>query len=82
MTFENLKPTNPQQLQVARQVHISQVVTEQELVTRSGQLESALVNNQLNQFCTFKVENCRTPLEKSVWNFLQVYHETYCLHNK
>ena len=55
-----------------RQVHISQVVTEEQLVARSSQLESALQHNQLNDFCLYKVDNCSEGLEKNVWNFLQV----------
>ena len=78
MTFENVKPATShahhqqQQQPVQRLVHVSQVVTEVDLVTRSNQLESALVNNQLSEFCVMKIGNSKSVLEESVWNFLQV----------
>jgi protein transport protein SEC31 len=75
VTFENVKPQpnhQQQQQSVSRQVHISQVVTEAELLQRSQQLESVLQNGQFAEFCSMKVTNSKDELEESVWNFLKV----------
>ncbi|XP_064631630.1 protein transport protein Sec31A-like isoform X3 [Lineus longissimus] len=74
VTFENTKP-QPNQQPVPRQVHISQVVTETELLQRSQQLESVLQTGQFAEFCSMKVANSKDDLEESVWNFLKVNFE-------
>ena len=78
MTFKNLKPPSghgqqPQQLQpVIGKVEISQVVTENDLVSRSNQLQHALTNNQYTEFCSMKIENSKTEDEENLWNFMKV----------
>ncbi len=71
ITFENIKPANPQQ-PVQRQVHISQVITETDLVARSNQLENALNNGQFSEFCSMKVANCKSDVEENIWSFMKV----------
>ncbi|XP_067672888.1 protein transport protein Sec31A-like isoform X1 [Haliotis asinina] len=74
VTFDHLKPQNPQQ-PVPKQVFISQVVTETELLTRSGQLETALNNNQFLEFCAMKAANAGDGMQENLWNFLRVNFE-------
>ena len=71
ITFENVKPANPQ-VPVQRVVHVSQVVTETGLVTRSQQLEAALTNGNYADFCSHKASNTRDVAEQSIWNFMKV----------
>ena len=70
VTFEDTKPQNPQQ-PVQRQVYISQVVTETDFVTRSNQLEVALLNGQFAEFCSMKIANSKNEIEENIWNFLK-----------
>ncbi|CAH1795497.1 unnamed protein product, partial [Owenia fusiformis] len=74
ITFGEEKPQNPQQLP-AREVLISQVVTETDLIASSHQLESALANQQYAEFCALKLANSKTANEESQWNFLKVNFE-------
>ncbi|XP_054720841.1 protein transport protein Sec31A-like [Uloborus diversus] len=55
----------------SRYVHISQVITEPELLKKSEKLESSLANGNLLEFCQNRVENSSTDQEKITWNFLQ-----------
>jgi len=71
VSFENVKPAQPQQ-PVQRQVTVSQVVTETNLVTGSLQLEQALNNNQHMEFCAMKAANATDTMQESIWNFLMV----------
>lgn len=50
------------------QVHVSQVVTEEELATRSKELEDALCSGSLADFCTNK--SISSGEQKEAWNFL------------
>lgn len=59
----------------SRQVHISQVITETDILARSSQLEEALKSNQLLEFCTMKAENSSNSMEQNVWNFLKTNFE-------
>lgn len=61
----------PDQLPM-RIVHMSQVVTEPELLSKSEKLESSLANGNLVEFCQSKVESCQEDQERITWNFLQV----------
>ena len=69
--FQHDKPAHPQQAS-AKTVHISQVVTETDLVARSNQLQQALSNNQFAEFCNMKVANSNSDVEETIWNFLKV----------
>jgi protein transport protein SEC31 len=55
-----------------KQVHISQVVTECELLQRSQNLEDAMKNNMVLEFCQQKIELSDTDREQQLWNFLKV----------
>ncbi|KAL4240586.1 Protein transport protein Sec31A [Mactra antiquata] len=74
VSFENIKPQNPQQ-PVNRQITVSQVVTETDLVTGSLQLEQALTNGQHVEFCAMKAANSSDSMQESIWNFLTVNFE-------
>ncbi|ELU08343.1 hypothetical protein CAPTEDRAFT_20326 [Capitella teleta] len=76
ISFENVKQTSPQQAPVQRQLHISQVVTESDLVSRSNQLENALTKGQYAEFCALKISNSTSDAEESVWSFLKVNFES------
>ena len=55
-----------------KQVHISQVVTERDLLQRSQNLEDAMKNNMVVEFCQQKIELSDTDREQQLWNFLKV----------
>ncbi|XP_050394528.1 protein transport protein Sec31A isoform X2 [Patella vulgata] len=74
VSFSHTKPQNPQQ-PVPKQVFISQVVTETEIINRSSQLEQATNNNQFVEFCAMKASNSGNRMEESIWNFLKVNFE-------
>lgn len=66
--------TEPQQQQqpASASVSISQVVTEDGLMSSSKQLEQALVNGQFVEFCAMKASNASDSMQESIWNFLRV----------
>lgn len=70
LTFENVK-AQPGQA-ASRQVTVSQVVTEMDLVTGSLQLEQAMHNGQHVEFCAMKAANAGDQMQESIWNFLMV----------
>ncbi|KAK3089875.1 hypothetical protein FSP39_007256 [Pinctada imbricata] len=74
VSFDHEKSANPQQPS-PRQVYISQVVTETELLQRSSQLEQALYNGQYVEYCAMKAANSTDPLQENIWNFLRVNFE-------
>ncbi|XP_041363036.1 protein transport protein Sec31A-like isoform X2 [Gigantopelta aegis] len=75
VSFIHEKAQNPQQV-VPKQVHISQVITEGELLSRSEQLESALQKNQATEFCAMKAANSSDNMQENIWNFLLVNFES------
>lgn len=78
VTFKNIKAPGghgQQQQPAQRKVEISQVITEEELVSRSNQLQNALTNNQYTEFCSMKIENSKTEEEENLWNFMKVQFE-------
>ncbi|XP_065286810.1 protein transport protein Sec31A isoform X2 [Dermacentor albipictus] len=61
---------------VAQLIHISQVVTEQALMTRSSELEAALSTGTFADFCQRKVQDCQgDPNLRLAWSFLQANFE-------
>ena len=54
-------------------VHISSVVTDSELITRSTQLETTMKNANFSEFCDMKIAqtaaNC--PGDEQVWKFIR-----------
>lgn len=69
--MKNLQPEPPH----SWQVHISQVVTEEQLVTKSRELESALQNEQYIEFCNSKISESNSAHEKLLWQFLAANFE-------
>ncbi|BFZ17823.1 hypothetical protein BsWGS_20864 [Bradybaena similaris] len=69
------KPTQSQQ-PVSRNVTISQVVTETELVVRSNQLEQAISSGQFSEFCAMKAANSSDVMQENMWNFMKVNFES------
>ncbi len=59
---------------VPKTVAVSQVVTEQEFLRRSCDLEKSLSEGKLAEFCDGKVGECADATEKSMWSFLKVSH--------
>lgn len=51
------------------QVHVSQVITEEELALRSKELETALHSNNLAEFCTQKIQSASSKHQEA-WQFL------------
>lgn len=74
VSFENTKSQHPQQ-PISRQVHISQVTTETDLLNRSAVLENALNNGQFAEFCAMKIANSNDDMEETIWNFMKVNFE-------
>lgn len=61
---------------VAQLIHISQVVTEEALMTRSSELEAALSTGTFADFCQRKVQDCQgDPNLRLAWSFLQANFE-------
>lgn len=75
VTFENILSTNPNTSH-SRQVHISQVVTEEQLVFKSSQLESALQTGQYTEFCNNKIMQSNSSHEKLLWQFVAANFES------
>ena len=53
-------------------VQVSGVVTEQEFLHKSSDLETCLTRQSFAQFCEGKVEGSADSTEQSMWNFLKV----------
>nr|XP_054773269.1 protein transport protein Sec31A-like isoform X2 [Lytechinus pictus] len=78
ISFESPKqPPNQQQqaLPQARPVHISQVITETDLINRSNTLEEALSKGTFVEFCNSKIKQSQNELDTQIWRFLKVNFE-------
>ncbi|XP_019620179.1 PREDICTED: protein transport protein Sec31A-like [Branchiostoma belcheri] len=75
VTFEHVKSAQQQQQQQPRRVFVSQVITEQELINRSNNLQTALKSGQFGEFCDQKIQAAETEFDQSVWSFLKVNFE-------
>ena len=53
-------------------VNISHVVTEEQFLRKSVDLERSLAEGKYVDFCGEKVEECTDAMEKNMWNFLKV----------
>ncbi|CAL1287606.1 unnamed protein product [Larinioides sclopetarius] len=71
--FTNETSTAPQtgDYPQPRILHITQVVTEPELLKKSEKLESSLANGNFIDFCQSKADASQTEQERITWNFLQ-----------
>ncbi|KAI9546789.1 hypothetical protein NQZ68_022734 [Dissostichus eleginoides] len=76
ITFENPKPAPVQSPQpVPRQVFVSQVTTETELLQRSRELQAALQSGSFNSYCQAKIQSAKSDAEQDIWKFLLVNFE-------
>ena len=57
---------------VPKVVTISQVITEQDLLQRSEQLENSLTQQLFADFCDHKSQESPNERERTLWNFLKV----------
>uniref|UniRef100_A0A8K9UM31 SEC31 homolog B, COPII coat complex component n=1 Tax=Oncorhynchus mykiss TaxID=8022 RepID=A0A8K9UM31_ONCMY len=74
ITFESPKAPvqSPQPVPVPRQVFVSQVTTETELLQRSRELQAALRSGSLSDYCQAKIHKAPTDSEQDIWRFLLV----------
>uniref|UniRef100_A0A8C7LKP2 Protein transport protein Sec31A n=1 Tax=Oncorhynchus mykiss TaxID=8022 RepID=A0A8C7LKP2_ONCMY len=77
ITFESPKAPvqSPQPVPVPRQVFVSQVTTETELLQRSRELQAALQSGSLSDYCQAKIHKAPTDSEQDIWRFLLVNFE-------
>uniref|UniRef100_A0A673YIL1 SEC31 homolog B, COPII coat complex component n=1 Tax=Salmo trutta TaxID=8032 RepID=A0A673YIL1_SALTR len=77
ITFESPKAPvqSPQAVPVPRQVFVSQVTTETELLQRSRELQAALQSGSLSDYCQAKIHKAPTDSEQDIWRFLLVNFE-------
>ncbi|XP_047655063.1 protein transport protein Sec31A isoform X28 [Phacochoerus africanus] len=68
---QGAEPQQPQQ----HHVLISQVVTEQEFLKRSDQLQQVVQSQGFVSYCQKKIDASQTEFEKNVWSFLKVNFE-------
>jgi len=66
-----MKSADPSQ-RPQNKVTIGKVVTEQNFVAQSSQLEHALHNRQFAEFCSLKINNTKKEDDEMVWKFLKV----------
>lgn len=55
---------------------MNQIVTEEELLSRSSKLESALQTTQYSDFCQDKIMSVESTHEKMLWKFLAANFES------
>ncbi|XP_037251233.1 protein transport protein Sec31A isoform X3 [Falco rusticolus] len=80
VTFENAKSQQQpgieqQQQQQRHHVYVSQVVTEEEFLARSNQLQEAVQSEGFVSYCQRKIDMAQADFEKNVWAFLKVNFE-------
>ncbi|NXI55964.1 SC31A protein, partial [Chloroceryle aenea] len=77
VTFENAKSQQQPgvEQQQRHQVYVSQVVTEEEFLARSNQLQEAVKSEGFVSYCQKKIDMAQTDFEKNVWAFLKVNFE-------
>lgn len=75
VTFENGKTQQQpgvEQQQHRHHVYVSQVVTEEEFLARSNQLQEAVQSEGFVSYCQKKIDMAQADFEKNVWAFLKV----------
>lgn len=75
ITFENEGQPAHNQSPVARTVFVSQVITEQELVEQSAQLEQALEYGNFTEYCRNKADSLSDQHKRNIWYFLKANFE-------
>nr|XP_039272912.1 protein transport protein Sec31A-like isoform X1 [Styela clava] len=77
VTFESTKPSNNEEQQVVRRtVTIHQVVTENDFITRSEELQTALSSTQYADYCQKKLESASSVFEEDLWSFMKAKFES------
>ncbi|XP_077974070.1 protein transport protein Sec31A-like isoform X2 [Styela clava] len=77
VTFESTKPSNNEEQQVVRRtVTIHQVVTENDFITRSEELQTALSSTQYADYCQKKLESAGSVFEEDLWSFMKAKFES------
>lgn len=72
VTFENGRVQAQQGAEPHHHVFVSQVVTEEEFLRRSDQLQQVVRSQGFVSYCQKKIEASQTEFEKNVWSFLKV----------
>ena len=67
MSFSNTRGTV-----VPKTVCVSRVITEQQFLQKSCDLEDSLVQGKLAEFCERKIGDSSDSIEKNIWSFLKV----------
>ncbi|XP_047575648.1 protein transport protein Sec31A isoform X5 [Lutra lutra] len=75
VTFENGRVQAQQGAEQHHHVFVSQVVTEEEFLSRSDQLQQVVQSQGFVGYCQKKIEASQTEFEKNVWSFLKVNFE-------
>ncbi|XP_059005433.1 protein transport protein Sec31A isoform X20 [Mustela lutreola] len=75
VTFENGRVQAQQGAEPHHHVFVSQVVTEEEFLRRSDQLQQVVRSQGFVSYCQKKIEASQTEFEKNVWSFLKVNFE-------
>ncbi|NWH72045.1 SC31A protein, partial [Piaya cayana] len=76
VTFENAKSQQqPGIEQECHHVYVSQVVTEEEFLARSNQLQEAVQSENFVSYCQKKIDTAQADFEKNLWAFLKVNFE-------
>ncbi|XP_032735825.1 protein transport protein Sec31A isoform X9 [Lontra canadensis] len=75
VTFENGRVRAQQGAEPHHHVFVSQVVTEEEFLSRSDQLQRVVQSQGFVSYCQKKIEASQTEFEKNVWSFLKVNFE-------
>ena len=57
---------------VPKTVSMSRIVTETEFLNKSRDLEQALAQGSLGQFCDRKIGDTSNPADKNIWSFMKV----------
>ncbi|XP_069466593.1 protein transport protein Sec31B isoform X2 [Ambystoma mexicanum] len=75
ITFGTTK-ANPLKIQQnSHEVFISQVITEEDFLSRSRELQTALISGNLLRYCQNKIHSAQLQTDKNIWNFLKVNFE-------
>ncbi|KAM9378069.1 protein transport protein Sec31A isoform 3-T3 [Phaethornis superciliosus] len=77
VTFENAKSQQQPGIEQLQHHHVfvSQVVTEKEVLARSGQLQEALQSEGFVSYCQKKIDTASSDFERNMWAFLKVNFE-------
>jgi len=63
---------NTRGVDVPKTVSMSRIVTETEFLNKSRDLEQALAQGNLGEFCDHKIGHASNPTDKNIWNFMKV----------